>query len=125
MEEIDYINWWEANRESGLDDVITTFLDLFPKAEYLPSIYHPILYKYLRNPQIKHWDLDIFSFSRDKLQSLEQDLGREKMISTILSNFHLLSNAYQTLLDLEERIMLMNRFKGTEEIKAKIFIMIC
>ncbi|MGJ0750963.1 hypothetical protein [Enterococcus durans] len=121
MEEIDYINWWEANKESGLDDMITTFLDLFPKAEYLPSIYHPILYKYLRNPQIKHWDLDIFSFSRDKLRSLEQDLGREKMISTILSNFHLLSNAYQTLLDLEERIMLMNRFKGTEEIKAKIF----
>ena len=121
MQVSDYINWWEANKETGLEDVKATFLDLFPKAEYLPSIYHPILYKYLKNPQMKHWDNEVFSFSKDKIREIENKMGKEVMSSTLLSNFHLLAYAYQNVLDLEERIMMMNRFKGNEELKAKIF----
>ncbi|MBU8568047.1 hypothetical protein KM914_16750 [Virgibacillus pantothenticus] len=121
MQVSDYINWWEANKETGLEDVKETFLGLFPNADFLPSIYHPILYKYLKNPQIKHWDNDIFSFSKDKIEEIESRIGKDVMSSTLLSNFHLLAYAYESILDIEERIMLMNRFKGSEELKAKIF----
>lgn len=121
MQASDYINWWEANKEIGLEDVKTTFIALFSKAEFLPSIYHPILYKYLKNPQMKHWDEEIFSFSKDKIREIEDKVGKEVMSSILLSNFHLLVYAYQSILDLEERIMMMNRFKGNEELKAKIF----
>ena len=63
MQANDYINWWEANKETGLAEVKTTFTALFSKVEFLPSIYHPILYRYLNNPQMKHWDArDIFFF---------------------------------------------------------------
>lgn len=121
MKESDYINWWEANKETGLADIKKTFVNLFSKAEFLPSIYHPILYRYLYNPQMKHWDEGIFSFSQDKIREIEDKIGKEVMSSILLSNFHLLVYAYQSLLDLEERIMMMNRFKGNEELKAKIF----
>jgi hypothetical protein len=121
MEETDYINWWESTKESGLEELKATFLELFEKAEFLPSIYHPVLYKYLKGSQIKHWDKKLFSFSQEKIREIENEIGKEKMNSTLLANFQLLSGAYQNLLDLEERIMLMNRFKGTEELKAKIF----
>jgi len=40
---IDYINWWEENKEVGLEDVKKIYLGLFDKAEFLPSIYHPII----------------------------------------------------------------------------------
>jgi len=67
----DYINCWESNKEIGLAEVKEKFLKLFPKAEFLPSIYHPILYKFLKNDQIKHWDNNIFSFSKNKIEELE------------------------------------------------------
>ncbi len=121
MQVSDYINWWESNKETGLEDVQETFINLFSKADFLPSIYHPILYKYVKNPQMKHWDEEIYSFSKDKIREIENEIGKEAMYSTLISNFHLLAYAYQGLLDLEERIMMMNRFKGNEELKAKIF----
>ncbi|EJM6035841.1 hypothetical protein NOQ67_002151 [Enterococcus faecalis] len=121
MQNSDYINWWEKNKETGLEDVKTTFLGLFPKAEFLPSIYHPILYKYLKNPQLKHWSNEIFYFSKNKIEEIESNIGKDVMSSTLLSNFHLLAYAYESLLDIEERIMMMNRFKGGEELKAKVF----
>ena len=121
MEELDYINWWEANQECGLEELKSTFLSLFSNTNFLPSIYHPILYKFLNNSQIKHWDKDVFHFTRSKIQEIESNIGKKRMRSILLSNFHLLSNAYESLKDLEERIVLMNRFKGSEELKAKIF----
>lgn len=117
----DYINWWESNKETGLEDLKETFLELFSKADSVPSIYHPILYKYLKNNQIKHWNNDVFVFSKNKIEELESHLGKEVMSATLLRNFHLLVYAYESMLDIEERIMLMNRFKGSEELKAKIF----
>lgn len=121
MEMSDYINWWESNKESGLEDVKRTFLKLFSEVDFLPSIYHPILYKYLKNDQIKYWDKDVFSFSKSKIEKIENTLGKDIMSSTLLSNLHLLIYAYESLLDIEERITLMNRFRGSEELKAKIF----
>ncbi|EUJ50896.1 hypothetical protein MCOL2_15767 [Listeria fleischmannii FSL S10-1203] len=87
---------------------------------FYPSIYHSILYKYLNNPQIKHWDNDIFFFSKFKISEVENKIGKDLMVSHLLSNFHLLVYSYESMLDIEERIMLMNRFKGSEELKAKI-----
>lgn len=121
MQDIDYINWWETTKEIGLKEITTTFVKLFSKADILPSIYHPILHKYLKNPQIKHWNKEIYLFSKEKIQGLENIIDKEQMFSTLLLNFHLVSNAYQNLLDIEERIVLMNRFKGSEELKSKIF----
>lgn len=117
----DYINWWESNKETGLEDLKETFLELFSKADFLPSIYHPILYKYLKNDQIKHWNNDVFTFSKNKIEELESRLGKDLMSATLLSNSHLLVYAYESMLNIEERIMLMNRFKGSEELKTKIF----
>ena len=119
----DYINLWEINKEEGLDDVKSTFLKLFSKADSLPQIYYPILYKYLRNAQLKHWDDAIFHFSKSKIEQVEHRIGKEAMSSTLISNFQLLAYAYESILDLEERIMMMNRFKGSEELKAKVFSM--
>lgn len=121
VQTIDYINWWKENKEKSLEDVKTTFLNLFSNAEFLPAIYHPILYKYLRNPQMKHWDNDIFSFSKKKIYEIESRIGKEAMLSTLLSNLHTLVSAYESIIDIEEKIVLMNRFKGSEELKAKIF----
>ncbi|WP_205317654.1 hypothetical protein [Oceanobacillus zhaokaii] len=56
MQQIDYINWWKATKEKGLEEVKSTFIDLFSEGEFLPSIYHTILYKYLNNTQMKHWN---------------------------------------------------------------------
>ncbi|MCB6202956.1 hypothetical protein [Extibacter muris] len=121
MQQIDYINWWEETKEAGLSEIKITFTKLFSKIAFLPSIYHSVLYKYLKNSQLKHWDKEIFAFSKVKISKIESQIGKEKMTSTLLSNFHQVVYAYQNLLDLEERIVLMNRFKGNEELKAKIF----
>jgi len=121
MQRIDYINWWETNKEVGLEEVKKTFLNLFPNASFLPSIYHPILYRYLKNSQLKHWNNEIYSFSKSKIDEIENKIGKEVLSSTLLANFHLLVFAYESMLDIEERITLMNRFKGSEELKAKIF----
>ncbi|MEB7921283.1 hypothetical protein NGH88_09315 [Enterococcus faecalis] len=118
---IDYINWWEENKEVGLEDVKKIYLGLFDKAEFLPSIYHPLLYKYLKNSQLKHWDNEIFLFSKNKIEEIKTCIGKDNMLSTLLSNFHLLIYTYESLLDIEERITMMNRFKGSEELKAKVF----
>ncbi|MEY8560187.1 hypothetical protein AALF85_05760 [Jeotgalicoccus halotolerans] len=121
MQTNDYIHWWKFEKENNLEDVEKTFKNHFSTARFLPPIYHPILYKYLKNSQIKHWNEDIFSFSKDKIQEIENKLGKKVMASTLLSNFHLLIYAYESILDLEERLIMMNRFKGSEELKAKIF----
>ena len=121
MQENDYANWWEENKETGLDYVKKTFIKLFSKAEFLPSIYNSILYKYLNNPQLKHWDDDILSFSKNKIDDMENEIGKDAMASTLLSNLHLLVYAYESMLDIEERITMMSKFKGSEELKAKIF----
>lgn len=118
---VDYINWWEINKETGLDDLSENFLRIFSNVDFLPPIYFPILYKYLNNNQIKHWRNDVFSFSKDKIEEIDETLGKDVMKITVISNFHYLIYAYESLLDIEERIALMNRFKGSEELKAKIF----
>lgn len=87
----------------------------------MPSIYHPLLYKYLKNSQLKHWDNEIFLFSKNKIEEIKTCIGKDNMLSTLLSNFHLLIYTYESLLDIEERITMMNRFKGSEELKAKVF----
>lgn len=121
MNESDYINWWKKTKEKGLEEVEGTFIKLFKKAKFLPSIYHPVLYRYLKNVQLKHWNKEVFSFSQKKIQEVENVIGENQMQATLLSSFHLLVAAYQNLLDIEEKIILMNRFKGNEEIKVKIF----
>lgn len=89
----------------------------------MPTIYHSILYKYLKSPQIKHWDKEIFSFTQDKTRELEDKIGKEVMTSTLLSNFHLLSNTYQRLLDLEERSLKeMRNLKQTFLVSISIMI---
>ncbi len=35
MQKTDYINWWETTREPGLEDVKSTFVDLFSEADFL------------------------------------------------------------------------------------------
>lgn len=121
MDSIDFINWWEATQESDLDKVKQTFTSLFTDAEFIPSIYHPVLYRFLKNQQIKHWNRENFTFSSEKIGGIENNLSVEIMSSTLLANLHLLLESYQQIIDLEERIILMNRFKGSEELKAKIF----
>lgn len=66
----------------------STFLSLFSNTNFLPSIYHPILYKFLNNSQIKHWDKDIFYFSRAKIQEIESNIGKER-IRSLLSNLNI------------------------------------
>lgn len=115
----DYINWWDENKEKGLEYVKETFLALFRKTIFLSSIYHSFLYKYLNNDQMKHWDA--MTFSKNKIEELESSLGKEVMCSTLLSDFHLLVYTYESVLEYEERIILMDKFKGSEELKAKTF----
>lgn len=117
----DYINWWEETKELDLGDVKSTFISLFSELDFLPSIYHPILYKFIKNPQMKHWDNVLFIFTRTKIREIEEKIGDENMTTTLLKNFHLLIYTYQNLLYIEERILLMNRFKGSEELKSRIF----
>lgn len=45
----DYINLWEETKELCLEDVKSTFVSLFSELDFLPSIYHPILHKFLKN----------------------------------------------------------------------------
>ncbi|MGX4686907.1 hypothetical protein JNUCC83_08395 [Vagococcus sp. JNUCC 83] len=121
MEEIDYINWWESTKEPELEEMKKIFIRDFTNVKFLPSIYYPILYKFFKNPQLKHYDKETFNFSLKKIEEIENKLGDELMLSTLLSNFHLLISSYNSLIDLEERIMLMNRFNSSEELKTKIF----
>ncbi|MFI3938876.1 hypothetical protein VBG40_07385 [Vagococcus fluvialis] len=121
MDEMDYINWWKSTRENEIEELEKEFIREFFNVEFIPSIYHPILYKYQRNSQLKHYGKDIFNFTINKIEELERKLGRETMHSTLLSNLELLVNSYTNLIDLEERISLMNRFNGNEEMKTKLF----
>lgn len=68
---------------------------------------------------MKHWDA--MTFSKNKIEELESSLGKEVMCSTLLSDFHLLVYTYESVLEYEERIILMDKFKGSEELKAKTF----
>lgn len=121
MQQTDYIYWWKTTKEDDFEEVKSIFMDLFTKVDFLPSIYHPILYKYIKNSQMKHWNNEIYDFSRNKIREIEGAIGKEAMLFTLLRNFQLLVYTYESLLNLEDRIILMNRFKGSEELKAKIF----
>lgn len=70
---------------------------------------------------MKHWDNDLFVFTRTKVREIEKTVGKEIMRITLLKHFHHSIYIYQNLLEIEERILLMNRFKASEELKAKIF----
>lgn len=117
----EFIKLWKSEKETGRSNLDSFFKKGFYEIEEIPVIYHPILYKYLKNPQIKHWNEELFSFSQDKIKEIESNLGRKETTSILLSNLHLLINAYESIVDLEERIIMMNKFKGSEELKAKVF----
>ena len=125
IDTMDYINWWEMEKESGLEEITSKFNRLF-NTENIPSIYHPILYKYARNSQLKNWNEDIFEYTNKKILSIQEVIGKDELIATLLKNFHFLISSYESLLTIEERILLMDRFRGSEELKAKSYsISIC
>ncbi|MDY4762378.1 hypothetical protein [Streptococcus thoraltensis] len=118
---IDYKEWWEQTRESSE----LNFLHSQFRKNFLEELtileYRPLFYKFFQNKQLKHWNREGFKFLNSKIRQLESQLGKEKFINVFLSNFELWISMYEQLLDIEERINLMELFNGSEELRAKIF----
>lgn len=115
-----YIDWWENTQENGLKAILNESTELFSSSD-IPTIYIPILYKFKKNSQLKSWNREIFQFSKRKIKEIEGLLGKETTILILLKNIDLFISIYENLLDLENRIELMNRYNGSEQEKAKMF----
>lgn len=116
-----YIEDWEKENETDLAKMVEKFQKDFGISLSNLGSYFPILYKFYKNSQIKYWNKEIFDFSVSKIKELEGSLGKEIFIQTLLINLDLWISMYESMLSIEERIILMNKFRGSEEMRAKIF----
>lgn len=116
-----YIYNWKKDFEKNSDNVDGIFKNTFKNSNYLSSIYHPILNEFTKNEQLKHWNKDLFEYTLEKIKEFENRFGKDGIQSIIISKIHIIIDSYEQLLDIEERIILMNKFKGSEESKVKIF----
>lgn len=117
----DYKEWWEITKEyRELDLLNSQFSENF--SEELSILeYRPLFYKFFQNKQLKHWSKDGFEFLTSKICQLESQLGHEQIVNVFLNNLDLWISMYEQLLDIEERINLMELFNGSEELRAKLF----
>jgi hypothetical protein len=112
---INYIDWWETTQEEGLEKVKTFFSEID-----IPGLYFPIISKFVKNKQLKNYQVDFWDFTTEilgKYSSLSID-NQEKIIT---KNLDLLFRTLENLESVEERINLLESFQASEKTKAKIF----
>ena len=117
----EYKEWWEQTREgSELNFLNSQFSKNFSE-ELVNFELRPLFYKFFQNKQLKHWNREGFEFLNSKIYQLESQLGLEKFTTIFLNNLDLWISMYEQLLDIEERINLMELFNGSEELRVKLF----
>lgn len=112
----DYLKVWINTNEETENKIVNDFLsdiDIELEGNYL---YKNIVYKFCKNEQLKYWNREIYYFIDNKIKKLEN-----KLLNVIVDNLDLLIKSYEKLLTIEERIILMEKFNGSEELKANIF----
>ena len=117
----DYLKVWINTNEETENKIVNDFLsdiDIELEENYL---YKNIVYKFCKNEQLKYWNREIYYFIDNKIKTLENKLGKNKLLNVIIDNLDLLIKSYEKLLTIEERIILMEKFNGSEELKANIF----
>ena len=113
-------NWIDTREIEELNNINESLLKLNIecKEDY---IFQRVLYDFFNNEQLKNWNSDTLIFIKNKLLHAENLLGKERFLNLIIKNFKLVILTYEKLLALEERMELMEKFRGSEETKAKIF----
>lgn len=117
----DYREVWETNKENREVSILETQFNKNISNEIPTLDYRPLFYRFMVNSQLKHWNRDGFNFLLKKIYELEESLGTERFLRTLLNNFNLFTSMYEQLKDIEERINLMELFNGNEELRAKLF----
>lgn len=119
---MDYIDYWKKNHETELVNTIEKFEEEFNISLNNSRLYFPMLYKFSKNSQLKYWDREVFSVIKNKVREIENQLGVKKVIDVLLENLDLFVSMFEGLKTIEDRIVVMNKFRGSEEMRAKIFI---
>ena len=117
----DYREVWETNKENREVSILETQFNKNISNEIPILDYRPLFYRFMVNSQLKHWNRDGFNFLLKKIYELEESLGKERFLRTLLNNFNLFTSMYEQLKDIEERINLMELFNGNEELRVKLF----
>ena len=113
-------NWIKTREIEELNNINENLLmlNIEHKEDF---IFQRILYEFSFNEQLKNYNNDTLKFIKNKLLQIEKLLGKERFLNLIIKNFKLVILTYEKLLALEERMELMEKFRGSEETKAKIF----
>lgn len=113
-------NWIDTREIEELNNINESLLKLNIecKEDY---IFQRVLYDFFNNEQLKNWNSDTLIFIKNKLLHTENLLGKERFLNLIIKNFKLVILTYEKLLALEERMELIEKFRGSEETKDKIF----
>ena len=117
----DYLKVWIDTNEKTENKIVDNFLSDFDIESNENYLYKNIIYKFCKNEQLKYWNKEIYYFIDNKIKKLENKLGKNKLLNVIVDNLDLLIKSYEKLLTIEERIILMEKFNGSEELKANIF----
>lgn len=117
----DYISEWTEINEKESIEMSVEFMKTFSDLDDIPNLYYQILYKFHKNIQLQHWNKDIYNFSKEKILEIEKIIGKDRMESLVYENLNLIINIYESLLDIEQQIILMERFNGNEKLKVKMF----
>ena len=117
----DYLKVWINTNEKTENTIVDNFLSDFDIESNENYLYKNIMYKFCKNDQLKYWNREVYYFIDNKIKKLENKLGKNKLLNVIVDNLDLLIKSYEKLLTIEERIILMEKFNGSEELKANIF----
>ena len=117
----DYLKVWINTNEKTENTIVDNFLSDFDIESNENYLYKNIMYKFCKNDQLKYWNREVYYFIDNKIKTLENKLGKNKLLNVIIDNLDLLIKSYEKLLTIEERINLMEKFNGSEELKANIF----
>lgn len=117
----EYLKEWIRTKENEENEIVDRFLLDFELKNLDNYLFKGIIYTFSKNEQLKYWDKDICELIDRKILEIEQNIGKDKFLEVLVDNIELLSTAYEKLLDIEERMGLMKKFTGSEELRAKFF----
>ena len=117
----EYLKEWIRTKEKEENEIVDRFLLDFELENLDNYLFKGIIYTFSKNEQLKYWDKDIYELIDRKILEIEQNIGKDKFLEVLVDNIELLSTAYEKLLDIEERMGLMKKFTGSEELRAKFF----
>ena len=90
----DYLKVWINTNEKTENKIVDNFLSDFDIESNENYLYKNIMYKFCKNDQLKYWNREVYYFIDNKIKTLENKLGKNKLFTVIIDNLDLLIKSY-------------------------------